>query len=90
MNSELIEDARSLYQLIENEDFSEDNLQEIKTLVSKLHKYSVKFVRSHDFLNLCLIKEKFSAESIKAINHIKKEVKTTLRIYILTPASSFT
>lgn len=60
--------------LIENENFTESNMNEIKSLSSKLHKFSTKFVRSHDFLNLCLIKEKFSAESIKAINHIKKEV----------------
>ena len=89
MYSELIQDARSLYQLIENENFSETKMQDIKTLSSKLHKFSTKFVRSHDFLNLCLIKEKFSGESIKAINHIKKEVIFHFSKHIVTLNSWF-
>jgi endonuclease III-like uncharacterized protein len=74
MYSHLIQDARELYQLIEDEQFYPQKMANIKSIVSRLHKFSSKFVRSHDFLNLCLVKEKFSAESIKAINHIKKEV----------------
>lgn len=63
MYSDQIKDAQALYNMIETEDFSEPQVAKIKIIVSKLLKFSTKFVSKHDFLNLCLLKEKFTLES---------------------------